>query len=101
MLWLKRMSLLLVALLVLLLSGAFFLENQAMVFLSFIGWKTPELPLSFFVLLAFVLGGLLGVLLGQLIALGARARLKATQKALARCRAEQNNTAVQPIHKAA
>ncbi|MES2821706.1 MAG: lipopolysaccharide assembly protein LapA domain-containing protein [Pseudomonadota bacterium] len=86
MLWLKRMALLLMGLLVLLLTGAFFLENQTMVFLSFIGWKTPELPLSFFVLLAFACGGAIGALLGQLLALGVKARLVATRKELARCR---------------
>lgn len=87
MLWFKRISLLLTALLLALVTVAFFLENQAAVALSFIGWKTPALPLSFFVVLAFSAGGLIGVLLGQVLAVRYKARLSAVRKELAHCRA--------------
>lgn len=87
MLWFKRISLLLTALLLAVVTVAFFLENQAAVVLSFVGWETPELPLSFFVVLAFSAGGLIGVLLGQVLAVRYKARLNAVRKELARCRA--------------
>lgn len=87
MLWFKRIALLLSALLLALATVAFFLENQTAVMLSFIGWSTPELPLSFFVVVAFSAGGLIGVLLGQLLAVRYKARLSAVRKELARCRA--------------
>ncbi|HLD65028.1 MAG TPA: LapA family protein [Pseudomonas sp.] len=87
MLWFKRMALLSSALLLALVTVTFFLENQAAVVLSFIGWRTPELPLSFFVVLAFAAGGLIGVLLGQVLAVRYKARLSAVRKELAHCRA--------------
>ncbi|HBO0758522.1 TPA: DUF1049 domain-containing protein [Pseudomonas aeruginosa] len=50
----------------------FVLENQNSVSLAFLGWHTPDGPLSLFVSLAFILGGLGGLLSGALLRLRGR-----------------------------
>ena len=94
--WLKRIVLVLAGLLVVLVTTAFFLENQTAVFLSFIGWQTSELPVSFFVLMAFSVGGLAGIVLGQLMSMRYRVRLAAARKELARCRTALNSSPAKP-----
>jgi putative membrane protein len=94
--WLKRIVLVLAGLLVVLVTTAFFLENQTAVFLSFIGWQTPALPLSFFVLSAFSAGGLMGVFLGQLMAVRCRVRLAAARQELARCKVALDSSRTLP-----
>ncbi|EPO7719017.1 lipopolysaccharide assembly protein LapA domain-containing protein [Pseudomonas aeruginosa] len=67
--WFRRILTAVVVLMVALTVIIFVLENQSDVNLSFLGWRTPEGPLSLFVSLAFVLGGLGGVLSGMLLRL--------------------------------
>ncbi|MCC6077079.1 lipopolysaccharide assembly protein LapA domain-containing protein [Pseudomonas sp. GCM10022188] len=83
MLWIKRILVIAVALLVAAVTLVFILENQSHARLQFMTLQSPELPVAFFVALAFVAGGLAGVLLSLYL----RARLKF---ALARNRGELN-----------
>lgn len=63
----KRVALVLIVLIVALAILAFVLENQQDVALAFLGWSTPELPVSVFVALALIVGMLVGPVLGLLI----------------------------------
>ena len=65
--WLKRALLILVLLLVALAALDFMLENRQVVTLQFLDLQAPALPLSIYIILAFILGGLLGVFLGWVI----------------------------------
>lgn len=56
----KRVALVLIVLIVALAILAFVLENQQDVALAFLGWSTPELPVSVFVTLALIVGMLVG-----------------------------------------
>ncbi|MCF4982417.1 lipopolysaccharide assembly protein LapA domain-containing protein [Pseudomonas gessardii] len=62
----KRVALVLIVLIVALAILAFVLENQQDVALAFLGWSTPQLPVSVFVTLALIVGMLVGPLLGLL-----------------------------------
>jgi len=57
--WLFRLLLLVVFLAALLAAS----ENSAEVSLNFLGYKTPEWPISWWMLAAFVIGVLFGVML--------------------------------------
>lgn len=59
----KRVVLVLVALIV--VSGilGFVLENQQSVSLSFLGWATSQIPVSVFVVVALIVGMLIGPVL--------------------------------------
>lgn len=100
MLWIKRLLVIGAALLVAAVTLAFILENQSPVRLQFMTVQTPELPVAFFVALAFVAGGLAGVLFSLYL----RARLKlslARQRSeLARCRKELDGLRAQQQGKA-
>ena len=61
--WLGRILTAVFVLVVALVVLVFVLENQNSVSLAFLGWHTPDGPLSLFVSLAFILGGLGGALL--------------------------------------
>ena len=63
----KRVALVLIVLIVALAILAFVLENQQDVALAFLGWSTPELPVSVFVTLALIVGMLVGPLLSLLV----------------------------------
>lgn len=63
----KRVALVLIVLIVALAILAFVLENQQDVALAFLGWSTPQLPVSVFVTLALIVGMLVGPLLGLLV----------------------------------
>lgn len=63
----KRVTLVLIVLIVALAILAFVLENQQDVALAFLGWSTPELPVSVFVTLALIVGMLVGPVLSLLI----------------------------------
>ncbi|WLI08397.1 LapA family protein [Pseudomonas sp. FP597] len=69
---LKRISALLLVLVLLLGILAFVLENQQSVSLQFLGWAAPQLPVSVFVVFAL----LIGMIIGPLVAWIARARRK-------------------------
>lgn len=63
----KRVALLLIVLIAALAILAFVLENQQDVALAFLGWSTPQLPVSVFVTLALIVGMLVGPFLSLLI----------------------------------
>lgn len=67
--WLGRILTAVFVLVVALVVLVFVLENQNSVSLAFLGWHTPDGPLSLFVSLAFILGGLGGLLSGALLRL--------------------------------
>ncbi|CAI8768261.1 lipopolysaccharide assembly protein LapA domain-containing protein [Pseudomonas marginalis] len=68
----KRVSLVLVILALVLVTLAFVLENQQGVTLSFLGWSTAQLPVAVFITLALILGMLISPLLGGVIRLAGR-----------------------------
>jgi uncharacterized integral membrane protein len=63
----KRVAVVLAVLIVALVVVTFVLENQQGVSLSFLGLATGQLPVSVYVVLALIVGMLLGPLLGVLI----------------------------------
>lgn len=69
---LKRVITLLILLVLFVGVVAFLLENQQAVALQFLGWAAPELPVSVFVVLAL----LIGMIVGPLMAWVTRARRK-------------------------
>jgi uncharacterized integral membrane protein len=73
----KRVLLVLVAVLAVSAILAFVLENQQTVSLSFIGWSSPSAPISVFVVLSFILGLVIGPILGLLRRRKKNAQLKA------------------------
>ena len=68
----KRVALVLIVLIAALAILAFVLENQQDVALAFLGWSTPQLPVSVFVTLALIVGMLVGPFLSLLIRRKAR-----------------------------
>src|SRR5690606_41901968 len=62
--WLKRAVLIIVLLLVALATIDFKLENQQHVALQFLEISSPELPVSLFVVTAFLLGSMLDIYIG-------------------------------------
>ena len=93
MLWLKRALLLLILLLVAVGSLIFVLENQAPVQLSFAGNVSPQWPLAAFITCAFVAGGLLGLLAGQVLRLRLRLKVAKTASQLKRSQRQLAETA--------
>lgn len=63
----KRVLLVLAVLVVALVVLGFVLENQQSVSLSFLGWATAQMPVAVFVVMALIIGMLLGPLLGVAI----------------------------------
>lgn len=63
----KRVALVLIVLIAALAILAFVLENQQDVTLAFLGWATPQLPVSVFVTLALIVGMLVGPFLSLLM----------------------------------
>ena len=59
----KRVILVLMFVIIALVVLAFVLENQQQVSLSFLGFSTPETPVSVFVVIAMVVGLIFGPLL--------------------------------------
>ncbi|MCQ6258027.1 LapA family protein [Pseudomonas sp. Q11] len=70
----KRLALVVLVLLVAAVIVLFVLENTQPVALLFLGWPTPQVPVSVFVLLAFLAGMMLGPLLAWFM--GLRRRFK-------------------------
>ena len=68
----KRVALVLIVLIAALAILAFVLENQQDVALAFLGWSTPQLPVSVFVTLALIVGLLVGPFLSLLVRRKAR-----------------------------
>ena len=63
----KRIAVVLAVLIVALVVVAFVLENQQGVSLSFLGLATGQLPVSVYMVLALMVGMLLGPLMGVLV----------------------------------
>ncbi|NWC95254.1 MULTISPECIES: lipopolysaccharide assembly protein LapA domain-containing protein [unclassified Pseudomonas] len=74
----KRVVVVLIVLIIALGVLAFVLENQQGIALSFFGWRTPQLPVSVFVVIGLIIGMLIGPVLTGTFARygrGKRARL--------------------------
>ena len=65
--WLKRILIAGIALLLAAITLAFILENREMTHLQFMTLQTPELPVAFFVTLAFIVGAAVGLSFGLLL----------------------------------
>ncbi len=63
--WLKRLALMLVLLVVLTLGLLFSLQNAATVPVDLLVYQTAARPLAVWLLLAFVLGGVIGMIVGS------------------------------------
>jgi putative membrane protein len=72
----KRLSVLLFFLAVIVVSLLFSLENQQQLSLRFIGWSTPSFPVFFYILAGFLLGLLFGPLIGLIIVRRSSQRLR-------------------------
>lgn len=95
--WLKRAVLIIVLLLVALATIDFMLENQQHVALQFLEISSPELPVSFFVVIAFVLGSMLGIFIGWLLTTRLRLRLMVQSNELSRYRKEIDKLRTQAV----
>ncbi len=84
MLWFKRLLGVVVALALALATLVFVLENQTPVAISFLGFSTAELPVSVFLVLFLVAGGLLGLVLGLLVYSRLKLRLRRVEGRLRR-----------------
>jgi len=63
--WLKRLAVMLVLLLVLALGLLFSLQNAATIQVDLLLYQTTARPLAVWLLLAFVLGGVIGMVVGS------------------------------------
>lgn len=73
---LGRVLLIAFVLLLVLAILAFVLENQQSVSLLFLGWGGPQLPVSVIVVIALLVGMLVGPFLGWLVGRAARSKRK-------------------------
>lgn len=95
--WLKRAVLIIVLLLVALATIDFMLENQQHVALQFLEISSPELPVSLFVVIAFILGSMLGIFIGWLLTTRLRLRLMVQSNELSRYRKEIDKLRTQAV----
>ena len=95
--WLKRAVLIIVMLLVALATISFMLENQQNISLQFLEVSSPELPTSLFMVIAFILGSLLGILVGWLMTTRLRLRLMVQSNELNRYRKEVDKLRTQAV----
>ena len=95
--WLKRAVLIIVLLLVALATIDFMLENQQNIALQFLEVSSPELPISLFIVIAFILGSLLGIFIGWLITTRLRLRLMVQSNELNRYRKEIDKLRTQAV----
>lgn len=86
--WIKRILVVVAALLVAAVTLVFILENQEHARLQFMTLQSPELPVAFFVALAFIAGGLFGVLLSLYLRARLKFALARNRSELGRCRKE-------------
>ncbi len=86
--WIKRILVAVAALLVAAITLVFILENQSLARLQFMTLQSPELPVAFFVALAFIAGGLAGVLLSLYLRARLKFALARNRSELGRCRKE-------------
>ena len=95
--WLKRAVLIIVMLLVALATISFMLENQQNISLRFLEVSSPELPTSLFMVIAFILGSLLGIFVGWLMTTRLRLRLMLQSNELNRYRKEVDKLRTQAV----
>ena len=95
--WLKRAMLIIVLLLVALATMDFMLENQQSIALRFLEFSSPSLPVSLFMVIAFILGSALGVFIGWLITTRLRLRLMVQSNELNRYRKEIDKLRTQAV----
>lgn len=95
--WLKRAVLIIVLLLVALATIDFMLENQQNISLQFLEKSSPEWPISLFIVIAFVLGSVLGIFIGWLITTRLRLRLMVQSNELNRYRKEVDKLRTQAV----
>ncbi|MCY1376150.1 Lipopolysaccharide assembly protein A [compost metagenome] len=88
MLWVKRFLAILAMIVLSVSVVVFVLENLQATRLAFLGWQSPEWPLVVFVSLAFIAGGLIGLLLGVPFRTRARIRMAGLQSEVSRFRKE-------------
>jgi uncharacterized integral membrane protein len=86
--WIKRILVAIAVLLVAAITLVFILENQSQARLQFMTLQSPELPVAFFVALAFIAGGLAGVLLSLYLRARLKFALARNRSELGRCRKE-------------
>ena len=93
--WLRKTLIALLVIFVLLVGLIFSLNNQIQVSLNFLFFRTPALGVAFWIIIAFVIGGLLGILLTSAIVMRQsltrrrlERRLGKTEKALERQHSE-------------
>ena len=95
--WLKRAVLIIVLLLVALATIDFMLENQQNIALQFLEVSSPELPISLFIVIAFILGSLLGIVMGWLYTTRRRLGLMVESNELNRYRKEIDKLRTQAV----
>tara|TARA_R110000782_G_scaffold256552_1_gene345607 strand:+ start:188 stop:487 length:300 start_codon:yes stop_codon:yes gene_type:complete len=95
--WLKRAVLIILLLLVALATLDFVLENQQSIQLQFLELQSPAMPLSLFIIVAFILGSLLGVFIGWLITTRLRLKLMVQSNELNRYRKEVDKLRTQAV----
>ena len=75
----------------------FMLENQQTTTLQFLEIQSPELPLSIYIVFAFILGSILGVFIGWLITTRLRLKLMVQSNELNRYRKEVDKLRTQAV----
>jgi uncharacterized integral membrane protein len=75
----------------------FVLENQQSTSLQFLELQSPALPLSLYVIVAFILGSVLGVFVGWLITTRLRLKLMVQSNELNRYRKEVDKLRTQAV----
>ncbi|SDH41277.1 LapA family protein [Pseudomonas panipatensis] len=88
MLRVRRFLVFLTAILLCAMVIVFVLENLQTTHLAFLGWQTPEWPVVVFVTLAFVFGGLIGLLLSVPSRARTRVRMSGLHAEVSRFRKE-------------
>ncbi|MCY1258669.1 Lipopolysaccharide assembly protein A [compost metagenome] len=88
MLWVKRFLVILAAVVLSISVVVFVLENLQPARLAFLGWQSDEWPLVVFVSLSFILGGLIGLLLGLPFRARARFHMAGLRSEVSRFRKE-------------
>jgi len=76
----KRVVLVLSVLIIALVVLGFVLENQQAVSVSFLGWSTMQMPTSVFMVLSLIVGMAIGPVLGALLRINGRRRLKSLER---------------------
>ncbi|WP_426416602.1 LapA family protein [Aestuariirhabdus sp. LZHN29] len=86
--WLKWLFFAAVLLLILVMAVEFVASNAGLVTISYLGYQTPDGSLAWYLLLAFVVGGLLGVVSASFAVSRLWMRNKSLGRKLARRTAE-------------